>query len=281
MRIFNIKKTPTHRVFTIFGIIIKRKLRAPKVTPIEELISKIDLLDQTIKADLNLIFKYISRGVEIHPAYGCERVIIDDYHEVINCPAIFPNYYYEHIVRYQFAANNIKKGDVVLDLACGSGYGSKLVKLETEAHSVIGADIAKYIIEFNSRRNIYPGLDFVQADGTRKEHFKCAQFDKIISFETIEHVSDIMADEMFANFYYWLKADGALICSTPNEKTAPYIINGKITNQYHFKHYTEEEMVFKLTRCGFREIAIFYQDAEHVGDCESVDSHYLILVAKK
>jgi 2-polyprenyl-3-methyl-5-hydroxy-6-metoxy-1,4-benzoquinol methylase len=275
MRLYKKEKIDGVKVYTILGI------RFPKKNRIRRLEQRIDKLEKMLKTDLNLILKYISGGVELHPAYGCERVIIDDYHEVLNCPTIFPNYYYEHIVRYQFAVNKIKKGDVVLDLACGSGYGSKLVKLETEAHSVIGADIVKYIIDFNSRRNIYPGLDFVQADGTRKEYFKCAQFDKIISFETIEHVSERMAEDMLANFYDWLREDGVLICSTPNEKSVPYIINGKITNQYHFKHYTEEEMILKLRNCGFREMSVFYQDAECISECENVNSQYLVFLAKK
>ena len=56
--------------------------------------------------------------------------------------------YLEHITRYIFASQFIKD-KIVLDIACGSGYGSDYL-LKNGARKVIGVDISKETVEYLS-----------------------------------------------------------------------------------------------------------------------------------
>lgn len=114
--------------------------------------------------------------------------------------------------RYLFTLNRVKNKRV-LDIACGTGYGSSI--LARKAMFVLGmdtdADTIKYCrnkykkknLEF---QNIYPGYEVSLA-------FK-KRFDVIVSFETIEHVQDYLV------FLRFLKRSlipsGVLILSSPN-----------------------------------------------------------------
>ena len=89
----------------------------------------------------------------------------------------------EHIARYKFACRFCKDKEV-LDAACGSGYGAKI--LQGVANSVEGVDIDRKTIEYARER--YPDIDFYICD--LNKGFPCGFYDVIVSFETIEHLSN-------------------------------------------------------------------------------------------
>lgn len=64
----------------------------------------------------------------------------------------------EHLQRYQ-AVIDVVKGKVVLDAACGEGYGSEL--LMEQAELVFGLDIDEESIELAKKKYIYPNLKFL------------------------------------------------------------------------------------------------------------------------
>src|SRR5208282_5082698 len=75
------------------------------------------------------------------------------YYEDPSCPQVLKD---EHITRYKFAVPYVKEKRV-LDIACGSGYGSSL--LAETAATVNGRDLSPEAIEycknrFQSQRNL-------------------------------------------------------------------------------------------------------------------------------
>ena len=52
----------------------------------------------------------------------------------------------DHIERYKFS-NQYVDGKIVLDISCGTGYGSKIL-YEAGAYKVIGIDISNEAINF-------------------------------------------------------------------------------------------------------------------------------------
>src|SRR5206468_662600 len=91
----------------------------------------------------------------------------------------------ESVYRFasQFAANR-----KVLDAACGTGYGSKLLA-EYGARSVLGIDISPRRIAY--ARRSFRGMDlrFRTADCTRLS-FPSGSFDLVVSSNTLEHLAE-------------------------------------------------------------------------------------------
>ena len=93
--------------------------------------------------------------------------------------------WYEHVQRYAFARELVADCDV-LDAACGEGYGSAL--LAQAARRVDGVDLSSEAVEH--ARNRYGQADnlaFHCSDVTQLP-FPDDHFDRIISFETLEHL---------------------------------------------------------------------------------------------
>jgi ubiquinone/menaquinone biosynthesis C-methylase UbiE len=142
----------------------------------------------------------------------------------------------EHIHRYNEALLLIHPNDIVLDIACGTGFGTDLIAGKTNG-KVIGGDIAENAIEECRSRWKKPNLVFRMLDGTRLD-FPGDYFNVIVSFETIEHTGGYR--QMIAEFARVLKPGGLLILSTPNrEVSSP---DGVIINPYHIQEFTCDEL---------------------------------------
>ncbi len=142
----------------------------------------------------------------------------------------------EHLHRYNEALLHIDKDDIVLDIACGTGFGTDIIAGKTSG-VVTGGDIAEEAIHECKSRWQKANLDFRVLDGTRLD-FSDNYFDKIVSFETLEHTGQYR--EMVAEFARVLKHGGQLILSTPNrEVSSP---DGNIVNPYHIQEFTCEEL---------------------------------------
>nr|HRC86310.1 class I SAM-dependent methyltransferase [Thermoanaerobaculia bacterium] len=77
-------------------------------------------------------------------------------------------------------------GKRVLDIACGSGYGSRML-LDAGAREVVGVDLSPEAVGYAEATYGCPGLRFVASDAMS---FEGGGFDVITSFETLEHVPD-------------------------------------------------------------------------------------------
>jgi len=89
----------------------------------------------------------------------------------------------QHTERYR-VASNVCKNKVVLDLACGSGFGCEI--LATTAKKVYGFDISQEAIDY-AKEN-YPSAEYGICD--LEKDFPCVEHDIVICFETLEHLSN-------------------------------------------------------------------------------------------
>lgn len=139
----------------------------------------------------------------------------------------------EHLHRYEIAST-YAEGKMVLDLACGSGYGTDL--LAQKATKVYGMDIDHNTIE-NAKSN-YPrdNIEFIIAD-CRDVPLDDNSIDLVVSFETVEHL--IHQKEMLSEFKRVLKPDGLLLISSPDKKE--YSDSRNYVNEFHVKELYEKE----------------------------------------
>ncbi|WP_408006384.1 class I SAM-dependent methyltransferase [Pseudalkalibacillus sp. A8] len=162
--------------------------------------------------------------------------------------------YLEHIARYYFSLPYIKGR--VLDIACGSGYGSQFIakskkKTITE---LIAVDNVSEVIDYASIRYNHPLIKYHVANALDQELvYTIGTFDTILSFETIEHVPDEKA--FLKNLYGLLNPDGMLILSTPFGQ-GRYEPCG---SPFHYFQLTPGEFEELFTPYQFSELEIYHQ----------------------
>ena len=137
----------------------------------------------------------------------------------------------EHLDRYEFACKFIKD-KVVIDVACGTGFGSYILA-KAGAKQIISIDndssaIGTAQIKFKNNK-----ISYIIADA-QKIPLRDNVADTIISFETIEHLTD--PRKFLRELHRLLNPKGTLLISTPNEETSYG------DNPFHIKEYTLIEL---------------------------------------
>lgn len=137
-----------------------------------------------------------------------------------------------HLGRY-LTAYPFARGASVLDIACGTGYGSSW--LGEIATRVVGIDVSSEAIHEANEHFSSPNITFIQhsADG---ELLDIGRFDVVVCLETIEHVSNPRS--LLRNLQSYVEPEGTIIISCPND--AWYYGAGE-GNPYHLHKWTFEE----------------------------------------
>jgi len=159
----------------------------------------------------------------------------------------------EHLARYAFAGTYVN-GNRVLDIACGTGYGSALLR-SYGAASIAGVDISLNGLEFAHAHYQALGINFAQADALMTP-FPAASFDIVVSFETIEHLEQPHA--FLREIHRLLRPGGVLICSSPNKRVYSLGLVRPI-NPYHVREFTVREFSQLLSMVFHRQPQIFAQ----------------------
>jgi O-antigen biosynthesis protein len=133
----------------------------------------------------------------------------------------------EHYHRYA-ALLHLVSGKEVLDVACGEGYGSFF--MADIANAVVGIDISDEAVKHASAKYKKSNLTFRQGSVTNL-HLADASFDVVVSFETIEHLSE--QSQMLAEIRRVLRYNGVLVISSPNRPI--YSEESGEHNEFHVK----------------------------------------------
>lgn len=143
-----------------------------------------------------------------------------------------PEISYEHWHRYLFATQFVKD-KVVLDIACGEGYGSYL--LSKYAEKVVGVDVSQETVNYASNKYINGNLEFKVGSAGSIPIDGEGCFDVVVSFETIEHITEEDQKAFLKEVRRLLKPDGYFVVSTPNKLTYSDIPNYR--NEFHLKEF--------------------------------------------
>lgn len=184
------------------------------------------------------------------PALSLERLYVD-----------YPSFYTKelinrHVDRYKWAADYLKGGNIVLDAACGSGYGTKILSKNLSGNSYfVGLDNNKDAIMHACQHYACSNIAFRLMNlkdyyGSRS-HNDC--YDVVVSIETIEHFSKEDADKILGIFYRVLNKGGKLLITTPDAADSAG------TNEFHVKEYTMSELWFLMSTY-FKTTEIFRKD---------------------
>ncbi|QDT66734.1 methyltransferase domain-containing protein [Calycomorphotria hydatis] len=181
----------------------------------------------------------------------------------------------DHRGRYYFAANHLSTARTVLDLACGVGYGSRILADAIQNVSVTGIDRDKGAVQFALTHYANDRIRFLHEDVTTFEH-NGHIYDAAVSFETIEHLAK--PELMLQRIRKHLGTNSTFICSTPNQETMPFNPEQFI---YHVRHYTPKQLRTLLTDTGFRVLNMVSQHDKQSEDVsDNSDGLFLIAICE-
>jgi 2-polyprenyl-3-methyl-5-hydroxy-6-metoxy-1,4-benzoquinol methylase len=147
-----------------------------------------------------------------------------------------------HLVRYQLAAKVVRPGDVVLDAACGLGYGSHMLASLSPAARVTGIDLSDWGIDYATRNYGSGRVDFTC--GVLPDVLNVIpddSVDLVVSLETLEHVTDPV--QLLRAFDRVLKPGGRIFVSVPNDWADE---TGEDPSPYHLHVYDWTRILHEL-----------------------------------
>lgn len=133
--------------------------------------------------------------------------------------------------RYQWVEKHAKKARL-LDVPCGMGWGTSLIKGTTR---LVGLDLADDAVVEAQKR--YGHLAEFRSGSMASLPFDDGEFDVVACLEGIEHVPKEVASQFIQESYRVLSSNGKLLLSSP------HTANGEHSgNPYHVHEYTTEEI---------------------------------------
>ena len=150
-----------------------------------------------------------------------------------------------HEARYALAGGFLRPGDVVVDAACGIGYGALILDAHDDiTYYGVDRDTSVVTVEAHRRRT------FIEAD--LRSWQPDFDFDVAVGFETIEHLDN------YDVYFEWLRrAKRFIIVSVP-------IVPTKDGNVFHVHDFKRDDVV-QLVTAGreWRLFQYFDQPWEH------------------
>jgi SAM-dependent methyltransferase len=156
----------------------------------------------------------------------------------------------EHTHRY-LCAKVWARGSV-LDLACGIGYGAKILLDNPAVMDYVGVDVAEDAIA-EAQRTAPAHARFITGSALDLP-FDHAAFDAIVSLETLEHLED--PARAVAEFRRVLKPYGVLVGSVPTASFEDFCTGQYGKNPYHLQKFGAPELK-ELLAAAFPHVQLF------------------------
>ena len=158
-----------------------------------------------------------------------------------------------HLARYLWAGE-LAVGRLVLDVACGTGYGAALLR-HAGARHVLGIDRDQATIDRARERFGGAEVEFRCADALELAGLD-RRFELVVSFETIEHLA---APDAFLDEIARVMAPGAAaVLSTPDRLVSEPPRDGRPANPHHVQEWDSKEFE-TLLRAHFAEVELRVQ----------------------
>ena len=159
----------------------------------------------------------------------------------------------EHVSRYAFASA-FAAGKRVLDLGCGTGYGS--AEMGKTAASVMGVDVSSEAVEY-ARAHYGSSTVFFETGSCTDLPWQAELFDCIVAFEVIEHLNDWRG--LLSEAKRLLGPGGTFLVSTPNQRYYAEQREQAGPNPYHVHEFEYAEFRDALAEC-FPSVTILLQN---------------------
>lgn len=175
-----------------------------------------------------------------------ERLIESEYRKSLGGQVIHAM----HVATYDFARQYCTD-KTVLDLGCGSGYGT--ARTAAWGSSVIGVDVSAAAVAYARRHYQADNLTFEQVSAGARLPFSEQTFDTVLSFQVIEHVVDPV--RYLEEAKRVLRPGGTLVLVTPDRRHR-LLPGQRPWNRWHLHEYSQRSLV-TLVEQVFEVYAVF------------------------
>ncbi len=163
----------------------------------------------------------------------------------------------EHLARYNWVKQLVY--GKVLDIACGTGYGSQIMAGSLRVKEITAVDIDADTIRYAKDNYSHPKIEFSHKDGMATDYNE--EFDCIVCFETIEHLQE---DYLFVEkLHHALKKGGQLFISTPLGAGR----HVRCVGNFHIREYTRKDFEELLREFG--DMKLFSQSYDKIEEDNS------------
>jgi SAM-dependent methyltransferase len=152
-----------------------------------------------------------------------------------------------HQVAHLYAIGRMRRARRVLDVGCGTGYGTAMVA--SRVGEVVGIDMSEEAVAWTRSRNRLPNVEFMAMPATELD-FPAGSFDAAYSIQVVEHIEEI--ELLLSEVVRVLRPGGTFVVATPNRLT--YSPNG-LHNPFHVREYDAGELRDLLVP-HFREVEV-------------------------
>ena len=168
------------------------------------------------------------------PTNTSERVIEEHYLQSRESYLI----YLMHVATYNFSIKYISGKDV-LDMGCGTGYGTALIA--DKCASICGVDISDEAVTYATDKYRADNLSYktIRKVEDAPLPFSDGSFDVVLSFQVIEHILDPAT--YLEEICRVLKPGGIFIVATPDRDTRLFP-HQRPWNKFHVHEYSGKEL---------------------------------------
>lgn len=145
----------------------------------------------------------------------------------------------------------LEKIDSALEIGCGNGNGTKLIKKYFSANRIVAIDLDEKMIEIAKKNNCDPTISFHVMDASKLE-FQDNTFDAIFDFGIIHHIP--FWRECIWELKRVLKKDGEIILEELSKETfsgIPGNIWKALLDHPYEEMFSQKEFVSHLKDIGF------------------------------
>ena len=176
--------------------------------------------------------------------------------------------------RYKFVSKILNGKQDVLEIGCGDGWFSRIVRQTVKNLTI--SDIDKIFLESAKKRERRWKFKFLHHDMLKKSTNK--KFDGIYLLDVLEHIEKKKENKFLKNISNSLKKNGILITGTPSLEFQKYV---KYPDPTHVNCKTKNELEKTLSKY-FNNVFIFSMNDElvHTG-FEKMSNYFLTLFTNK
>jgi len=154
------------------------------------------------------------------------------------------------------AISQLKSGKNIIEIGCGSGYGTKLINEYFKPKAITAIDLDSRMIELAQKINTNPRVTYAVGDVTNLA-FPANTFDAIIDFAIIHHIPNWEA--CLKELYRVLRPGGEIIIEDGSiesfETTVGRLLRTVLTHPYA-EMYRLDGFTHTLKQIGFMDVKV-------------------------